>query len=309
MGKIALILTDRPAQPWKAHLLKADPKLEIGVWPDMDDYEAYDTAVVWKHPAGLLKNFKNLKLIYSLGAGVDHILSDPDLPSNIKVARVVDTQLTQSMSNFIIMAVLNYQRRLSGYLQFRAEGRWQKLSPTENPLHIGLLGLGELGSDAAKKLAMLGFDVHGFSRSPKKMDGVQTYHGEAGLDYMLSQVNMLVILLPLTSETKGMLNTSFFDKCQAGTYLINVARGQHLVESDLLQALDHGRISGAWLDVFQQEPLPEDHPFWQDPRILITPHIASVTNPASAAAQIAENHQRLLRNETLLHTIDMTKEY
>ncbi len=179
-------------------------------------------------------------------------------------------------------------------------------------LHLAeeiLLIQGDGNYDAAKKLVTLGFDVHGFSRRPKNIEGVHSCHGEAGLHAMLSQVNVLVNLLPLTTETKGILNARFFEKCLPGTYLVNVARGQHLVEKDLQEALDQGQISGAWLDVFEQEPLPQEHPFWRDSRILITPHIASVTNPASAAAQVAENHRRLQRNEPLLHTIDRSKEY
>ena len=309
MGKIVLIMTDRPAQPWKEFILKVDSKLQVDIWPDIQNATVYSTAVVWKHPAGILNRFENLKLVYSLGAGVDHVLSDPDLPRHVQIARIVDEQLTQSMSNFIILSVLRQQRRLQEYIANRNNHQWQKLSPTEQEIKVGFLGLGVLGKDAAVKLAHLDFEVHGFSQSSKDIRGVTTYCGEQGLEQMLKKVNVIVNLLPLTSETRGILDLSFFKKCQTGTYLVNVARGEHLVESDLIEALDEGLLSGAWLDVFQHEPLPEDHIFWNDSRIMITPHIASVTNPASAAAQIVDNHRRLEKGLPSLNIIDISKEY
>ena len=309
MGKLVLILTDRPAEPWRNHLLHYDPDLDIGIWPVIDDFENYDTAVVWKHPQGLLKQFSNLKLVCSMGAGVDHILSDPDLPEGIAITRIVDEQLTHSMSSYIATAILNHQRRMYEYFGQRKQKSWHKLTPNERQLKIGILGLGVLGQDAAAKLIGLGLEVHGFAQSTKDLGGIKTYAGEAGLNDMLKVVNVLVNLLPLTSKTQDFLNLPFFEKCQAGTYLINVARGQHLVETDLLRALDRRLLSGAMLDVFREEPLPDDHPFWKDDRIMITPHIASVTDPASASAQIAENHRRLQQGKPLLHTVDRAKEY
>mgnify|MGYP006310614769 CR=1 FL=1 len=206
MEKIALIMTDRPAQPWKEYILKADSELRVDIWPDIHDYAAYSTAVVWKHPAGILKRFENLKLVYSLGAGVDHVLSDPDLPDHIDIARIVDEQLAQSMSNFIILSVLRQQRRLQEYIANRNNLRWQKLSPIEQEIKVGFLGLGVLGKDAAVKLAHLGFEVYGFSQSLKYIQGVTTYCSEQGLEKMLKKVNVIVKLLPLTSYTGGILD-------------------------------------------------------------------------------------------------------
>lgn len=309
MRKIALILPDRPAEPWRKNLLKADPDLQIGIWPEIDGFENYDTAVVWNHPPGLLRQFTNLKLVCSLGAGVDHIISDPDLPEGIAITRIVDDQLTLSMSKFIVTAVLNHHRRMYEYIGQREHYNWHELTPNEREIRVGLLGLGILGQDAAVKLASLGVEVHGYSQTTKDLEGIETYTGDSGLKKMLNTVNVLVNLLPLTSKTRDFLNLSFFEKCQPGTYLINVARGQHLVEADLIRAMDRRLLSGATLDVFRQEPLPEDHPFWKDERIMITPHVASVTNPASASAQIAENHRRLQQGKSLLHAVDPTKEY
>ena len=309
MGKIVLILNDRPTEPWKNHLLAADPDLQIDSWPDVNDFSTYDTAVVWNHQQGLLMKFPNLRMICSLGAGVDHILSDTELPAEVAITRIVDKQLTISMSNYIISAVLNHQRHNYTYQQQQLKEVWYELDPPELDITVGFLGLGVLGNDAAVKLASLGFEVHGFSRTRKGIEQINTHEGEVGLKNMLSQVNVLINLLPLTSDTVDILNLPLFEKCRPGTYLINVARGQHLVEADLITALDKGFISGAMLDVFRQEPLPKDHPFWKDERIKITPHIASVTDPASAASQIAENHRRLQGGQALLHTVDITKEY
>lgn len=306
--RIVLILTDRPAEPWRKYLLDADPNLEIDIWPEIVEYEAYATAIVWKHPPGLLKDFPNLKLVCSLGAGVDHILSDPNLP-NVKICRIVDDQLTNAMSHYIIMGLLNYQRRIYEIWQNQQMRKWEKVLPVEKTLKVGILGLGVLGSDAGKKIAGLGFEVYGYAKSEKHLKGVQSFHYEAGLKEMLKKVNVIVCLLPLTSKTKNYLNSSFFSKLQKGSYLIHVARGEQLVEEDLLNTLASKQLDGALIDVFREEPLPKEHPFWKHPAITITPHIASITNPSSTACQIVENHHRMLKGEPLINEVDMYKEY
>ncbi|MEK6478071.1 glyoxylate/hydroxypyruvate reductase A [Catalinimonas sp. 4WD22] len=305
---IVLIFNDRPAEPWKNELLKVDSKLKIDIWPEIEDSSSYTTAVVWKHPKGLLNQFPNLKLIHSLGAGVDHILSDPDLPP-ASICRVVDEKLAADMSNYIIAGIINYQRKLRQIWHNQQLKRWEKVLPLAHPLKIGILGLGVLGQDVARKLLLLGYEVYGYSQSPKELEGINTFTGEKGLEDMLMQVNVLVCLLPLTSKTKNFLNHSIFAKLQKGSYLINVARGEHLVEEDLIQALKNEQLGGALLDVFHEEPLPSNHPFWELSNVTITPHIASITNPASAARQVVENHKRILSGQALIHQIDNDKEY
>lgn len=308
-NRIVLIITDRPPESWKKHLLAADPDLQIDIWPNIADEASYSTAVVWKQAAGLLGTFPGLRLISSLGAGVDHLVSDPALPAGVAVCRIVDDQLKQSMSNFVVMGVLNYQRGMYDCWQNRVQGLWQKPEPVEKKIKIGILGVGALGRDAALKLKDLGFEVSVYSNAPKNLEGIRSFSGEKGLEQMLSKINLLINLLPLTSATRGILNKEMFSKMQPGTYLIQVARGAHLVENDLLMALDEGYLSGALLDVFEQEPLPQVHPFWRDERIMLTPHIASVTDPAAAARQIVENHHRLLDGRPLLNQVDLSKEY
>jgi glyoxylate/hydroxypyruvate reductase A len=176
-------------------------------------------------------------------------------------------------------------------------------------MRIGIMGLGQLGKDAAKKLSYLGFPVTGWSQTPKDIEGVKCLAGEEVLDDFLSQTRILICMLPLTPKTKGILNQKTFDKLPAGAYVINVARGQHLIEKDLLAALDSEQLAGACLDVFAVEPLPEDHPFWRHPKIIVTPHISSLTNPKAVAPQIIENYQRTKTGRPLLNVVDMQRGY
>jgi glyoxylate/hydroxypyruvate reductase A len=171
------------------------------------------------------------------------------------------------------------------------------------------MGLGQLGKDAAKKLSYLGFPVSGWSQTPKDIEGVKCFAGDKALEDFLSQARILICMLPLTPKTKGILNHKTFAKLPAGAYIINIARGQHLIENDLLAALDSGQLGGACLDVFEVEPLPEDHPFWSHPKILVTPHISSITYPQTVAPQIIENYQRAKTGDPLLHVVDMERGY
>ncbi|MDF9797362.1 glyoxylate/hydroxypyruvate reductase A [Catalinimonas alkaloidigena] len=305
---IVLIFNERAAEPWKNELQKIDPNLRIDVWPEVQDPSSYTTAVVWKHPRGTLHQFSNLRLIHSLGAGVDHILSDPDLPQ-ANICRIIDDKLAADMSNFIIAGTINFQRNLKQIWLNQQNKVWDKILPVAHSIRIGILGLGALGQDVAMKLTQLGFAVYGYSQSPKKLKGINTFTGEKELQDMLKQVNVIVCLLPLTTKTKNILNHSLFLKLQRGSYLINVARGEHLVEEDLIQALEEKQLSGALLDVFRDEPLPRNHPFWEHPDITVTPHIASITDTASAAQQIVVNHRRILNNQAPLNQIDPDKEY
>ena len=284
-------------------------EVNVEVWPEVEKPEEVLMAVTWKHPKESLYNFPHLKLVSSMGAGVDHILKDEHLPLHWQVVRIVDPQLSRSMSNYLLAAVLNYHKQMYRYYDLQQEHSWGYSESPEVELKPGILGMGELGCDIALKLNNLGFEVSGYSRSPKELEGVSCFAGQESLEEFLQQVNLLICLLPLTPETTDFLNLEFFRKCRKGTYLINVARGQHLVEEDLITALDEGLLAGATLDVFRQEPLPKDHPFWDHPKIFITPHIASVTNPDAAIPQVAENYMRLLKNEPLAHKIDRSAGY
>ena len=264
-------------------------------------------ALLWQHPPGYLKNFPNLKLISSLGAGVDHILSDPAVGDELPIVRIVDEKLTWSMTNYVIMGVLNFHRQLVRYQEDQKKKVWDMSNP-EIPIRVGVMGVGALGGDVLDKLNGLGFEVVGFGFSEKNKFRYP-YFQKAQLEDFLLQVNVLVCLLPLTPDTEGILNLSLFRKCKKGTFLINVARGKHLIEEDLLVALEEGFISGALLDVYRTEPLPEKHPFWNEKRIQLTPHIASVTNPLAAAPQIIENYKRLIASLPLLNLVNRTRGY
>lgn len=304
---IAIISPGRDSKAWIAALQHHHPSLDLQVFPHIERPEAVEMALLWQHPPGYLKNFPNLKLISSLGAGVDHILSDPAVGDELPIVRIVDEKLTWSMTNYVIMGVLNYHRQFLRYYHDQQAKVWDMSNP-EIPVKVGVMGVGALGGDVLDKLAGLGFEVVGFGFSEKK-DFRYPYFQKDKLEDFLSQVNVLVCLLPLTPDTEGILNLSLFRKCQKGTFLINVARGKHLIEEDLLVAIEEGFISGALLDVFREESLPERHPFWVEKRIQLTPHIASVTNPLAAAPQIIENYKRLKADFPLLNFVNRTVGY
>lgn len=267
-------------------------------------------AVVWKHPEGLLADLPNMQLVSSLGAGVEHILNDPALPSGLRIARIVDDALITSMRNYIVLAVLHIHKRLEIYRTNQRAGRWNKPDPVERPLRIGVLGLGALGGPIARFLAGMGFEVLGYSRRPHRLPGVTCYNAaDLSLTAFARRINTLICLLPQTPATEGVLNTALFASMPPGSFLINVARGAHLVEADLLRAMDEGRIEQAWLDVFQAEPLPPAHPFWTRPGIMVTPHIASITNQENAAAVIVENYRRMHAGKDLQYEVDRERGY
>ena len=298
------------AARWSAELARLMPGLDIRVWPQIGDPAAIDYALVWRPEPGMLAALPNLKLILSLGAGVDHVLVDPQLPAGVPIVRLVDPYLTDAMSEFVVLQVLRLHRH---DLDYRAQQQaliWRELSQKnagERP--VGILGFGEIGQDAARKLAHLGFLVSGWGRRERTIAGFGTFAGSAGLPRLLAQSEILVCLLPLTSGTRGILNARTFALLPRGAALVNAGRGGHLVEADLIPALDSGQLSAAALDVFQEEPLPPDHPFWRDPRILVTPHIAGTTNPATAAPIVLDTIRRFEEGRPLLNQVDPARGY
>ncbi len=298
------------AEAWQAALGTVLPDLELRVWPDIGDPGDIEAALVWRPPPGLLGSLPNLKLIASLGAGVDHIFADPHLPPQVPIVRLVDPHLTTAMSEYVQLQVLRLHRQDLAYVAQQRRREWRPLpQPNAGERRVGILGLGVLGSDAALKLSVLGFDVAGWSRAEKKLRGIACFHGAAGLTAMLARSEILVCLLPLTPATEGILDARLFAQLPRGAALVTRARGRHLVESDLLPALDSGQLSAAVLDVFRDEPLPADHPFWSDPRIVITPHVAAVTHAPTAALAIADNLRRLGDGRPLLNRVDASERY
>jgi glyoxylate/hydroxypyruvate reductase len=295
---------------WKPQFARLMPELEIRVWPQVGNPADIDYALVWRPEPGLLASLPNLKLILSLGAGVDHILCDPLLPHDVPIVRLVDPYMTDAMSEYVVLQVLRLHRQDLDYRAQQQAADWRELEQKNAAARrVGILGAGALGQDAGRKLKGLGFDVALWSRSERTVEGLASYAGAAGLPALLGCSEILVCLLPLTAETEGILNNSTFALLPKGAGLINAARGGHLVEADLLAALASGRLSGAVLDVFREEPLPPSHPFWHHPRIVVTPHVAAATNPPTAASIILDNIRRFEERRPLLNQVDPAQGY
>jgi len=309
---MALLFISKSDDPdaWRAMLAEGLPDLDVRVWPEAGDLSEIEYALAWKPEPGLLARFPNLKLIQSLGMGVDHIFVVPDLPAGVPVARLVDPDMVRQMGEYVIFAALRHHRRMDEYDANQRAGLWHQAGLRDTPLvRAGVLGLGAIGGDTAMKLAALGFQVAGWSRTPKSLKGIESFHGDDGFAAFLQRTDILVCLLPLTPETLGILDAAAFAALPKGAYVINLARGGHVVEDDLLAAIDRGHIAGATLDVFQTEPLPDGHPFWAHPKIHVTPHIAGLTNPRTSAAQVIENIRRVRSGEAPLNLVDAARGY
>jgi len=290
---------------WKQEIGAHMPDLEVRIWPEIGHVNDIEYAVVWKMKPGVLATLPNLRFIFSLGAGVDHLFSDPALPKDVPICRVVDKFLTQRMTEHVVLHALRYHRRQPEIEAQQREQHWDEIyTPTAQERAVGVMGMGELGADAATKLSQLGFKVAGWSRTPKNIHGVESFHGHAGLAPFLARTEILICLLPLTPETERILNARLFAGLPKGAVLINVARGGHLVEDDLLAALASGQISYAALDVFRAEPLPAAHPFWRHPRVSVSPHNASITDPRTVTALLVDNIRRAEAGASLLNVVD-----
>ena len=282
--------------------------LDFRLWtPDganIGDPADIEFVLAWGPKKGAFKEFPNLKAIFCLGAGVDHLIGR-DLPDGVPVVRLVDPGLTRGMREYVIYWTLHYHRRFKEYADSAAAGEWRQLPQADTrKRRVGILGLGVLGADAAAHLCALEFDVAGWSRSAKALDGIESFHGTDGLAAFLARTEILVNLLPLTPETTGIINAENLSQLPKGAVVINAARGPHVVDDDLIRALDDGHIAAATLDVFHTEPLPADHPFWAHPKINITPHAASLTVQETAAVAIADNIRRIRAGEPPAPIVD-----
>lgn len=299
------------AAAWREAMLAKFPDAAFDIWPDeVTDKAAYDYAIVWRPPVGELKTFPNLKAILSLGAGVDGILVDTDLPDHLPIVRLVDRCLTEGMSEYVLYWTIHYHRKMDVYANWTRQGIWKQLRQIDTrDRKVGFLGLGELGADAAKKVAALGFDVAGWSRSEKHIDGITSYYGDDQLVPFLNRSEILIVLLPLTESTRGIVNAETLAALPEDACIINCARGAHVVDEDLLAALDSGHIRSATLDVFHTEPLPSDHPYWTHPKVVVSPHMASLTVPSSAADWMEQNIKLIEAGEAPLNTVDLKRGY
>lgn len=297
-------------EAWLNSLQQAMPGANIRVWHEGDTAPA-DYALVWKPPAAMLRGRTDLKAIFNLGAGVDAILQLGDaLPAGVPVIRIDDAGMGVQMGEFVTHAVLRYFRRLDDYAMQNREQLWRCLAPYEKEdFSIGVLGLGVLGNCIIDALRPFGFPLHGWSRTQKDLPGVICHSGQDGLDHFLRASRVLVVILPLTTETENILHRDNLAKLPCGAYVINVARGAHLVDADLLALIRQGHIAGATLDVFREEPLAPAHPFWQEPRISITPHISALTVRGESARQIATKIAALEDGQQVIGLVDQSRGY
>ncbi|HEY8024796.1 MAG TPA: glyoxylate/hydroxypyruvate reductase A [Burkholderiaceae bacterium] len=297
-------------EAWRTALCKAIPVADVRIWQDGDDAPA-DYAVVWKPPREMLAPARGLKALFNIGAGVDAILELGDgLPADLPVIRLDDAGMGVQMAEYVTHAVLRYFRRFDEYDSQARAAQWRFLKPfNKGEFTVGILGLGMLGKRIAATLAQLEFPLHGWSRTAQIVPGITCHCGEQGLDAFLRAARVVVCVLPLTPETARILNRGNLAKLARGAFLINVARGGHLVEADLLELVQDGHIAAATLDVVDEEPLPPSHPFWHEPRITLTPHIAALTLRDESARQIAGKIAALERGEAVAGTVDRLKGY
>ncbi|MEZ5038918.1 MAG: glyoxylate/hydroxypyruvate reductase A [Saprospiraceae bacterium] len=307
---ILLICNNKDPKPWAKALKAKLPDTSIEIYPAVSDPAAVDYLICWKPQPDTFRQFPNLKVIQSLGAGVEHITRTNTIDHSQLLTRIVDPNLAIDMWEFLLALVMNNLKQLPLYAQQQMQKKWQQHSyRTIKETTITVLGLGQIGTLVAENFARLGFEVLGWSNSAKAIPGVQSYVGLAELPECLSKTAILINILPLTDRTEGILNKSKLQHLPQGAFLINVGRGDHLIESDLIQLLDNDHLSGAFLDVFSAEPLPQEHPFWCHPKISVTPHIASLTNVQSAVEQLVENYQRFKTGRALLHQVSLEKGY
>lgn len=297
---------------WAAEMRKARPSMEVRMWPEMGDPATVDYVAAWLPPPNVVKSLTNLKVIFSLGAGVDGILKDPTLPDGIPIVRVNDPDLTNRMSEYIVLHCLMHHRQQRRLDQQQKDKVWDSF-PTHaaNVMTVGVMGMGVLGQDAARKLVMMGFKVVGWSRSAKSVGGVECL---TDLDAFLARTDILVSLLPATAETDGIINRSLIRKLSrkgpfGAPVLINAGRGRSQVEEDIVAALDAGELHAATLDVFRSEPLPTTSPLWSHPKVTVTPHAAADSEPSVICAYVAEQIAAYERDGTLQNLVERIRGY
>jgi glyoxylate/hydroxypyruvate reductase len=303
------------ADPWGQALKKVAPNLDIRLWPNVGNVEDITYAAAWLPPPDELKRFSNLKVIFSLGAGVDAILGDPTLPQGIPIVRVNDDDLTNRMSEYVLQHVLMHHRQQRRIDENQRSKIWDPFPQhAASAMTAGIMGLGVLGSDAAVKLHMMGFNVVGWSRSLKQIDGVKSFSGASEFDAFLGETDILVSLLPATADTDGIINKALINKLSrrgpfGAPILINAGRGRAQVEDDILACLDSGALYAASLDVFRKEPLPVTSRLWSHPRVTLTPHMAADSDPETICRYVYAQIERFERGEGLVNVVDRLNGY
>ena len=314
-GGAILVAVDGPQAAQWAELFRARGEgRPVRLWPEIGDASDVEIACAWRAPQGLLATLPKLRLIVNLAAGVDHLLADPNLP-DVPIVRAAHADLSMRVTEYVVLHTLRYHRRQPLYEAQQRQRLWKEHpQPAASEVAVGIMGLGVIGTEAVRVLARIGFRVAGWSTSEKLVDGVETFHGAAGLDPFLARTEILICLLPLTKTTRGILNRSLFarlkrDGAAGGAFLINAGRGRLQIDGDILAALDDGTLSGATLDVFPHEPLPPESPLWAHPKATITPHNAGDILPDILVAEVMAQVARLDRGEPLLNVVDRTRGY
>jgi glyoxylate/hydroxypyruvate reductase A len=286
---VMLLKTDARDQEWISAFTAAMPELEVRVWPQVGDLKEINCALLWGPPAELFNGLENLEVIFSIGAGVDSLLACSALPAKVPIVRMVEPELTAGMVEFCLFQVLRFHRLMHCYERQRAQCVWKELPqlPARDTT-VGVMGMGVLGLALAKQLQSLNYNVIGYRRQSKPNDAIEMFYGEGQVEAFLRQTMILVMLLPATEQTRQIINRETLAMLPPKACLVNAGRGESVNEQDLLSALDSGQLQAAALDVFSQEPLPAEHPFWSHPGIFLTPHIASITHPPTACRYVAD---------------------
>jgi glyoxylate/hydroxypyruvate reductase A len=294
---------------WARQFALHVPEVPFRMWPDVGDPSAVRYLAAWEPPPGFVAMFPNLEVLFSIGAGVDQ-LDLAQVPESIPVVRMIEPGLVAGMVEYATLAVLALHREWPAYIaqQRRAEWKPRPVRPASGR-RVGVMGLGVMGEAIAAKLRGFGFPCAGWSRSARQLEGIECYAGAAALPAFLARTDVLVCVLPLTEETRGILDRRLFAQLPRGAALVGLGRGGQLVTADLLAALDAGRLSAAILDVTDPEPLPPQHPLWTHPRVLITPHVGAASQPGTAAAAVIENIRRHARGEALVGLVDRRRGY
>lgn len=280
------------AGQWAEAFARQAPDIPFRIWPDIGDPAAVEYLLLWQPPERIAETFPRLKMVFSVGAGVDQ-LDFSALPPDLPIVRMLEPGIAESMAEFVCMATLMLHRDMVDYLDQQRRRQWRQIQVRPGTRRrVGILGLGQLGQASLEKLRPFGFPLSGWNRSSRQIEGVTCFTGPDELPAFLAQTDILICLLPLTEATRGILDAKLFELLPKGAAVINVGRGGHLVEADLLAALETGQLSGAMIDVLDHEPPPPEHPFWHHPRIVMTPHIASMTRPESGAAFVLDTIER-----------------
>ena len=294
---------------WAELFARKMPALPFRIWPDSGDPREVRYLAAWQPPEDLATRFPNLEVLFATGAGTDHF-DFSVIPDTLPVVRMVESGIIKGMVEYVSLAVLSIHRDWRTYLDQQREGNWQvhRVHPASSR-RVGVLGLGVLGRAVLEKLGGFGFSCAGWSRSPQQIADVECYAGADGLQQFLARTDILICLLPLTDSTRGILSKPLFDRLPQGAAVINVGRGGHLVQQDLLQALDEGQVGKAILDVCEPEPLPPGHPFWAHPKVELTPHIASMTQPETAVDVVIDNIRRHRAGLPMIGLVDRARGY